>query len=47
MSHIDISPSQLPPEQEAIRAKCFHPAPEEIKPSILDRFRTDSAQKFI
>jgi amino acid adenylation domain-containing protein len=45
MSHFVISSSQLPPEQEAIRARCFHPTgtfvqfgKEEIDQSIAQRF---------
>src|SRR5580765_6517085 len=45
MSDSPIYPTQLPPEQEAIRAKCFHPTgtfvefkQEEIEQSIPERF---------
>ena len=45
MSDSPIYPTQLPPEQQAIRAKCFHPTgifvefkQEEIEQSIPERF---------
>jgi amino acid adenylation domain-containing protein len=45
MSELSASPSKLPPEQEAIRAKSFHPSgtfvefpKEEIEQSIPERF---------
>jgi len=45
MSELSASPSKLPPEQEAIRAKCFHPTgtfvefpKEEVEQSIPVRF---------
>lgn len=41
---------ELSPEQEAIRAKCFHPTgasvefkPEEIEQTITDRFEQQAA----
>jgi amino acid adenylation domain-containing protein len=46
-----ISPSQLPPEQEAIRAKCFHPSgtfqefkKEQTEQSVADRFEQQVAK---
>jgi hypothetical protein len=45
MSDPSVHPAQPPPEQQAIRAKCFHPtgtfiefAKEEIEQSIPARF---------
>ena len=45
MSEISASLSKLPPEQEAIRAKCFHPSGtfvefpiEDVETSIPARF---------
>jgi hypothetical protein len=44
MSEISASRSKLPPEQEAIRAKCFHPSGtfvefrEKVEQSIPDKF---------
>ena len=45
MSEISASLSKLPPEQEAIRAKCFHPSGtfvefpiEDVETSIPTRF---------
>ena len=47
MSELSAFPTKLPPEQETIRAKCFHPsgtfvefAKEEIAQSIPERFET-------
>jgi len=51
MSDPSAYPTQLPPEQEAIRAKCFHPsgafvefANEEVEQSIPERFEKIVAQ---
>ena len=45
MSEFSLNSTELPPEQEAIRAKCFHPSrefteftKEEIEQSIPQRF---------
>ena len=45
MKKVSISPSRLPPEQQAIRAKCFHPSGtfvefpiEDVETSIPARF---------
>ena len=51
MSELSAYPTKLPPEQETIRAKCFHPSgtfvkfpEEEIEQSIPDRFEKMVAQ---
>jgi hypothetical protein len=45
MSNLDRITVRIPPEQEAIRAKCFHPSgsfteftKEEVEQSIASRF---------
>lgn len=51
MSHIGVALPQLPPDQEAIKAKCFHPSgnfaeftKEEIEQSIVARFEQQAAK---
>ena len=53
MSTFSGPPADLPPEQQAIRNKCFHPSgnfiefkPEETRQSIPDRFE-QQVRKYI